>query len=349
MGLVIYIDMDYFFAACEELRHPELKGMPLIVGTSPEQAKLRGVVQTCNYEARKFGIRSGMPTAEAFKLNPQVNYLPSDEKYYESMSTKVLEAVSSYGMRLEQMSIDEFALDSGMYAYDLAKRKAEEIKVRINTDIGLPCTIGVSIGKTFAKMACDQAKPNGLMVIEEKDIGQFLEDKDVGKLIGVGSKTKARLNSLGIRTIGDLKRSNASRLVAEFGAMGAYMYALANGRETEKIKDPADALSIGRERTMEHNTEDKRELLSEASKLAKIVVAELNQKGFMFKTVSVKAKYQDFTERIRSRTLRHYSNSIEAVNESARQLMDDVIVGKPIRKIGVRLSTFTKSKGQKKL
>jgi nucleotidyltransferase/DNA polymerase involved in DNA repair len=349
LGLVIYIDMDYFFAACEELRHPELKGKPLIVGSAPEESRMRGVVQTCNYEARRFGIHSGMPSSDALKLKPDISYLPSDEAYYESMSSKILNVLMQYNMKIEQMSVDEFALDSGMYSYDIAERIAKEIKVSISSTTGLPCTVGVSIGKTFAKMACDQAKPNGLMVLEEKDLMQFLEDKDVGKLIGIGGKTKARLNAIDIKTIGDIRRANASKLVAEFGAMGAYMYALANGRDPERVKDPAEALSIGRERTLEHNTEDRRELLLEASKLAKVVVGELNQKGFLFKTVSIKAKYQDFTERIKSKTLRHYSNSLDMVSKSTEEMIDSVIVGKPIRKIGIRLSTFTKSKGQRKL
>jgi nucleotidyltransferase/DNA polymerase involved in DNA repair len=341
--------MDYFFAACEELRHPELKGKPLIVGTHQAELKMRGVVQTCNYEARAFGIRSAMPTQEAFKLKPDIAYLPSDETYYEQISDRVQKLLLQYGIKMEKISVDEFAIDSGLEDYGSAQLLAEKMKENIGKSIGLPCTIGVSVGKTFAKMACDQAKPNGLMVLKEEELESFLKDKEVTKLIGIGNKTKVRLNAMGIKTIGDIKKANASKLVAEFGAVGAYMYSLANGRETEKIEDPADALSIGRERTLEHNSEDREELLGEIAKLSKVVVGELKGKGMVFKTVSIKAKYSDFSERIKSKTLQHYSDSQEPIDISARSLIDLLMIGKPIRKIGVRVSTLINAAGQKKL
>ncbi len=204
LPLVLFVDMDYFFAACEELRHPELKGKPFIVGSAPVRSKDRGVVETCNYETRKLGVHSAMPYAQAQKLVPNLAYLESDDKYYMEISEKVMKTVKSYGFKTEVISIDEAALDIGEISYEKAGELAGSIKEAINTDIGLPCTIGISIGKVYAKMACDTAKPDGIGTLKREDIKEFLKDRKVSALLGVGRKTSERLKEMKVDTIGEL-------------------------------------------------------------------------------------------------------------------------------------------------
>ena len=348
---IIHLDMDYFFGACEELRHPEFKGRPLVVGTSPEKDKNRGVVQTCNYEARAFGIRSGMPTAQAFKLHADLVYLQEDYEYYDGMSRKVHDLLREYNFPIEQMSIDEFAIDLGSMGYEEAERLSGEIKGRIRKELGLPCTIGISCGKVFAKMVCDDAKPDGLKTVREDEVREFLGEKGVGKLPGIGKKTEERLHEIGIEKIGDIAKANVIELMDRFGIFGKEMYELANGIDESKVIEKYDVLSIGREATLDEPTRDAVKINSKLSELAHTVKEEVDKKGFTFKTIGVKVRFQDFTEKVKSRSLQNYSNSEELMYRMAVDMIAALIGSKEeyVRKVGVRVSSFSGGKGQKRL
>jgi len=347
--VVVHIDMDYFFGACEELRHPEMKGKPLIVGTSLEKDKMRGVVQTANYEARKYGVRSGMPTMQAYKLCKDLIYIHEDYDYYDSISKKIAVLLASYHRPMEQMSIDEFGVDFGKEGYHEAELIAREIKERINKEIGIPCTVGISYSKVFAKMACDSAKPNGFKVLKEEDVKSFLNEKDVGKLPGIGVKTGERLKEMGINTIGALAKANPLVLIEKFGSFGKEMFELANGIDRSRIVEKYDVLSIGRESTLDEPTTDFEKIKKKLLELTKEVKAEIDRGGYTFKTVSVKARYNDFTESIRNRSMAHYSNSEELIFNTACSLIDELIGDKKIRKVGVRVSSLSGGLGQRKL
>ena len=193
MGLFLLIDMDYFFAACEELRHHEYKDKALVVGTSSSENKEKGVVQTCNYIARQYGIHSAMSISDALKLNPNLTYLASDEAYYEQISHKLEHLIRSRNLRMEVMSIDEIAIETNNDNYAEALALAESIKEEINSNLGLPCTIGVSSAIVYAKMVCDAYKPNKIGVVRREDLVNFIKDKEVKAIIGVGVYVK--LNS----------------------------------------------------------------------------------------------------------------------------------------------------------
>jgi nucleotidyltransferase/DNA polymerase involved in DNA repair len=349
MGIVIFIDMDYFFAACEELHHPEIKGKPFAVGTAPEASKIRGVIQTCNYEARAFGVRSGMSTAIALQKKPDMIYLESDDVYYEEVSKRILEILKRYGMAVEECSIDEFAIDAAALDYEKAFETGKRIKGEINADLGLPCTVGVSFGKTFAKMACDDGKPNGAVLLKEAEIPKFLSAKEVRKLPGIGPKTEEKLHSIGIRTIGELAKADTSMLLAEFGSIGSELHNLSNGVDNSKIIDSQEAVSIGRERTMESETNDLAVIDMEIDSLSDAVVVELKKKSYSYKNVTAKARYSDFTFRIKSRTLQNYSDSPAILKSVSKQLIRELITSKKMRKVGVRVSTLISSKGQNRL
>lgn len=347
--VVVHIDMDYFFGACEELRHSELKGKPFVVGTAAEKDKMRGVVQTANYEARKYGIKSGMPTMQAFKLYSELSYFKEDYDYYESISKRIESLLASYHRPIERMSIDEFAIDFGKESYYESELTAKEMKERINKEIGLPCTVGVSYSKTFAKMACDSAKPNGFKVIKEEEIKEFLGNKDVSKLPGIGVKTEARLKEMGISRIGELAVANPLLLIDKFGSFGKEMFELANGIDRSKIVERAETLSIGRESTLEEPTADMQKIDKKLGELSREVKRELDKKGYVFKSVSVKARYQDFTEAIRNASLTHYSNSEELMLGMAHKLMEKLVGNKEVRKVGVRVSSLSGGIGQRRL
>ncbi len=174
--------MDSFYASCELLRRPELNGKIFVVGTGDEEHKLRGVVETASYAAKRAGIRSAMPVATALKIKPDLVYVPADHEYYEQISQKVMTLLKSYKYPTEVLSIDEAALDLGEIDYQKAEKLGKDLKERVSKELGLPCTVGISSGKIFAKMVCDAAKPDGLKVVTEKDIVKFLEGKDVDKI-----------------------------------------------------------------------------------------------------------------------------------------------------------------------
>ncbi len=350
MTIVIFIDMDYFFAACEELRHQELKGIPLAVGTAKESEKYRGVIQTCNYVARKFGVRSGMPTTNAYRLCPNLAYLESDDKYYSDISNKIMQLLRSYNRKIEQMSVDEAAMEVIELNYDESYLLGMEIKNKIKNEIGLTCTIGISFGPTFAKMATDASKPDGLMIIKEEDIHNFLKDKKISKLPGIGPKTEQRMMELGIKTIDNLAKYNPILLSEKFGYVGLELHALANGIDNKKISDKNDRLSIGRERTLNVDTSDINELSKMIDILSNEVYNEILDGNYWFKGIGIKVKYSDFNFVTRNK---HFNNNIDSLNtikSTAVALIKPLIKNDvKIRKIGVRVFAINKIGGQKKL
>ena len=341
--------MDYFYAACEELRRPELRGKPLIVGTYGEKDKLRGVVQTCNYEARKYGIRSGIPTAKAFALCKELAYAAPDDIYYDEMSRKVMDIMREAGFPMEVISIDEAALDISKLDYAGAQKLAEGIKGEIASRLGLPCSIGVSTGKAFAKMACDSAKPNGILVVRADALIDFLKDKDVGELPGVGRKTEERLKARGVSTVSELARSDPMVLIDEFGVAGKELYMLAHGVDDSKIVERYEALSVGRERTLDKDAVRVDEILDVVKGITDEVMKGVHARGLLFRNIGVKVRYADFTEHIRSASTNNYTDSGELVYSTALHLMRGLMTGARVRKVGVRVSRLISRKGQKRL
>jgi nucleotidyltransferase/DNA polymerase involved in DNA repair len=341
--------MDYFYAACEEVRHPELKAKSFVVGTATIAKKERGVVQTANYEARKFGIHSAMSTMHALKLKPDLIYLESDYKYYDEVSDKVMKLLRSYGFVTEVISVDEAALDIGNKTYGDAELLAKEIKKKINVELGLPCTIGISFSKTYAKMVCDSAKPNGLGILTEEKIQSFLKDKKVEDILGVGKKTAEKLRSMGFDTIGELARADPNLLVEKFRVFGRELFLVANGRDESKVEDNYSVMSVGRERTLENQTRELEEMDRMLKELSKEVIDEIRKQGLWFKGISVKARYSDFTERIKNKKLNNYTDSFDVLYGTATQLIKELVDKKNVRKVGVRAYLLSQKKGQRSI
>lgn len=352
MRLIALVDMDYFFAACEELRRPEIKGKPVVVGADPKGGNGRGVVSTCNYPARKFGIRSGMPISMAYRLNKNAIFLPVDWEYYEKLSKQVMAVAKEYADKFEQVSVDEAYLDLSKRAnsYEEALTIADRLKEDIKSQTGLPCSIGVGTNKLISKMACEAAKPGGVKVIKEEDAKAFLSKKPIGDLYGVGRKMKDKLEGLGYKTIGDLAKANLASLVGRFGVYGAELYNYANGRDDSEVEENYEIKSIGRERTFEKDTTDRAEIVKMIKNISAEVAAEVKKSGFAYKTVTIKIRYENFEEHLKSKSLSHLSDDQNEMSTNAIILFDMCAEkDAKIRKIGVRASNLRKYKGQKKI
>jgi len=346
------IDMDYFFAACEELRRPDIKDKPVVVGADPKKGNGRGVVSTCNYVARKYGIHSGMPISMAYRLKPDAVFLPLDEPYYESLSEKVMGIIRSHADKFEQASIDEAFIDVSkrISSYDEAFELAKEIKEEIKEKTGLPCSIGIGPSKLIAKMACEAAKPNGIKVVKEDETKAFISDMPIGKLYGVGKKTAEKLESLGYKKVSDVANANPMKLMDIFGVYGIDLYKAANGIDESEVEESYEVKSIGREKTFEKDTRSIEELEKAIRDMSAEIVQDVKRQGFAFSTVSIKLRFSDFDEHIKSKSLNYSTDSEQEIEKSAIELLNEYYdKEKLVRKIGVRVSGLKPFKGQKKL
>ena len=345
MRLILLVDMDYFFVACEELRRPDIKGKPAVVGSDPRPTGGRGVVMTANYPARKFGLRSGMPLSLAYRIKKDTIYMPEDFEYYEQVSRKVMDLIKKYADRFEQVSIDEAFADVSVRAksYEDALALAARLKKEMKEELGLPCSIGVSTNKLVAKMASEDAKPNGIKLVKEADAKEFLSGKRVGDLYGVGKKMGKVLEGFGYKTIGDLAKANPVVLVERFKSYGAELHNSANGIDESEVQENWEVKSIGRERTFARDTSDREEVARLFGGMSKEVGEELGKQGLAFKVVTIKLRYADFEEVLKSRSLTHRSVDPEEISRVAIQLFDRYAErGEELRKIGVRVSNLVK-------
>ena len=345
MRVIMLADMDYFFAACEEARNRALSEVPLVIGSDEKMQNGRGVVMTCNYKARAFGIHSGMALSNAYRIKPDAVFMKMDYPYYERVSAEIMVTLRSYAENFEQVSIDEAYLDvsSIIKAEDSAAQYAREIASAIKAKTALSCSIGISNNKLLAKMACEEAKPAGICTVWEKDAKIFLKDLPIGKLYGVGKMTEQKLKAAGYDTIGkfaSISPSSAERLL---GSYGLVTLQYANGIDPEEVSESTEIKSIGRERTFDFDTSDI-DLISETiRKLSSEVADEIKKQGLSFSTVTIKLRYFDFSDAFRSKTIRR-SSSEETISKVALEIMlHSLDSSKKLRKVGVRVSSLSKN------
>ncbi len=346
------IDMDYFYVACEELRNSEIKSRPAIVGSDPKGGQGRGVVMTCNYMAREFGIHSGMPISMAYRIKPDALYLPLDYDYYESVSKKIMERIKGFAGRFEQVSIDEAFIDVSdkLHGYAEAEECAKRIRNEVLGTVGIKCSIGIGPNKLIAKMACEKAKPNGIKIVKENEVREFLSGSKVDELYGIGAKTAERLKKLGYATVDELSKASNMALADEFGvSFGAEIKAFANGIDGREVTENYDVKSIGREFTFEKDTESGEEIRSAIGRLSSEVMKDVAKNQVSFKTITIKLRYYDFTEHLHSRSVK-VTNSVDTLIQTAEELYsENADRSKKIRKIGVRVSGLISYKGQKRI
>ena len=351
MRTIMLIDMDYFFAACEEIKRREPTSRPTIVGADPKGGRGRGVVMTCNYVARKLGIHSAMPISSAYKIAPEAEYLPMDYSYYERKSNEALSIIKRFSGAAEQVSIDEFFIDVSLKVsnHDEALRLAEKVKAAISSEAMLPCSIGISSTKLVAKMACEKAKPNGIKFVGEAESKEFMWPLPVGELYGVGAKTRERLEKMGYKTIGDLSKVNVMALMDEFDSFGIELHNLSNCIDPREVVENYEIKSIGKEYTFGKDTKDDSEVIKSIKELSASLGKDVSAKKFSFKSVTLKLRYMDFTEHMHSRSIRPTGLPGEIAKTAVEIYLENVDRTKKIRKIGVRVSGLQDYKNQKLL
>jgi DNA polymerase IV (DinB-like DNA polymerase) len=350
--IIFHMDMDHFYTAVEEREHPEYKGKPVVVGADPKEGKGRGVVSTSNYEARKAGVRSGIPISRAWNLCPEAVYLPPNFPLYIRVSNEIMAIARKYADKFEQWGIDEAFLDVSARVKDSAEAEvlAKRLKREVHETEHLTCSIGVGPNKLIAKVASDYQKPDGLTIVKEDEAEAFLAPLPVRKLLWVGRKTEAKLKSIGVNTIGDLARFDPTRLAEAFGVMGTQMHLMARGIDRSEVEERTEVKSISHETTFEEDTDDSETVIAALDALAAEVAKEVAGQKLYFKTVTVKVRYENFETHTRSKTLAYITNRPQDLQKTARKLLDPYLNrNRKIRLIGVRASSFVKGEKQKTL
>lgn len=350
--IIFHLDMDHFYTAVETRERPELAGKPVVVGADPKGGAGRGVVSTSNYEARKAGVRSGIPISRAWKLCPNAVYLPPNFPLYIRVSNQIMAIARGYADRFEQWGIDEAFLDVSNRVKDYAEAEAlaKQIKQEILQKEQLTCSIGVGPNKIIAKIASDYQKPDGLTIVKEADAERFLEPLPVRKLLWVGRKTEPKLKALGIETVGDLARFDPAVLTELFGVAGRQMYLMAHGVDRSEVQERAGVKSISHETTFEEDTANAQAVLDALDTLAEEVSKEAQTQRLFFKTVTVKVRYENFETHTKSKTLQFMTNRPQDSKKTARELLLPYLqVERKIRLIGVRVSSFVSGAKQQTL
>ncbi len=352
MRIIFHLDMDHFYTAVEERENPTIKGNPVIVGSDPKEGKGRGVVSTSNYEARASGIRSGMPISQAWRLCPKAVYLPPNFPLYIKVSGEIMAIARKYAGKFEQWGIDEAFMDVTDRVKDWteAETLARQIKQDIKNTEHLTASIGVGPNKLIAKVASDFQKPDGLTIVKEEDAQKFLDPLPVRKLLWVGKKTEPKLKALGINTIGDLARYDPSVLSSMFGVMGMQMHLMAKGLDRSEVEEREGVKSVSHETTFEEDTADPAAILQALDALCENVAKETTDQKLLFKTVTVKIRYQGFETHTKSKTLPRLTNRVEDLKKTAKELLLPYLyTERKMRLIGVRVSSLVSCEKQKTL
>ena len=364
--------MDAFYASVELLRYPQLRGRPLVIGGRRRGAEGtaiptlreysgRGVITTATYEARAFGLHSGMGLMKAAKLAPDALLLPADFDEYRRYSRMFKDAVRAMAPEIEDRGIDEIYIDLTHLVESSAAEGAPDPWARarvVATDIqravreatGLSCSVGITPNKLLSKIASELEKPGGLTVVTEADIPARIWPLPARKINGIGPKAAARLEALGIRTIGELAQAAPALLIERFGMnSGAWMHEAAHGRDERPVVTRSEPKSISRETTFEedlHPVRDKERLSRVFTSLCVRVAADLARKGYLGKTIGLKLRYDNFKTVTRDRTLDEPIGDAAAIRRAAGECLKRVPLERRIRLLGVRVAALSKAGAQ---
>ncbi|MGA7846108.1 MAG: DNA polymerase IV [Thermoplasmata archaeon] len=326
MRWCLYVDMDAFYVSCELRDRPELKGLPVAVGPNPREGHPRGVVLSASYEARKFGLRSALPVGRAHALCPTAVWIPPDFSKYGAAAKAVRQVLGRFSPEVVPFSIDEAAVLFDLPTAEAARALAIEVQKALAAELQLPCSIGVSPYRTVAKIATDRAKPGGICLVEPDATAEFLAPMRVGAIPGVGPKTQAILEGLGVQTIGDLRTTDAHTLVRRFGTFGEELRALAAGtpRETGEI-EVGPPKSRSSDQTLSEDTRDLVVLEGVVRDLAREAALSVQSEGFRYETVTLRLRWEDFQQIQRGRTLGAAREGSEPSIREALRLLRELL------------------------
>ena len=341
MRKIIHIDMDAFYASIEQRDNPEYRGKPIAVGGSPEGRG--GVVATASYEARKYGVRSAMPSKKALQLCPHIIFIRPRFDAYKEASQKIREIFGRYTDLIEPLSLDEAFLDVTTdkqnigSAIDIAK----DIRLAIKQELNLTASAGVSVNKFVAKIASDINKPNGLTFIGPSRIEAFMESLPIEKFYGVGKVTADKMRSMGIFFGADLKRLSENDLIRHFGKSGKFFYQIVRGVDERPVRPDRETKSVGAEDTFATDLTTIGELQEELKKIAEVVQARLTRHELKGRTITLKVKFHDFRLITRSQSLAEPTSDLETIIRISSQLMSAALDDQDkIRLLGISVSNF---------
>jgi DNA polymerase IV (DinB-like DNA polymerase) len=354
--VIILVDLDYFFAQCEELRNPALKGKPVVVGMYSGRTEDSGAVSTSNYEARKFVVKSGIPLFLAKKRleGTEAVFLPVDYDYYQQISDKIMQTLRVYADAFEQVGIDEAYLDVSKKNngdFQAAKTLVQEMKRTVKQAVGVTFSAGIAPNKLIAKIASDVQKPDGVTVVLPEEVERFLSPLPVDRLLGVGRKTTVKMDALGIKTIGDLAKYDAQKLLEVFGKnLGVYFHNAANGIDNEPVQETGEAESVSRIATLKENTRDLAVIMEKTDQLIEDIGNELTQKNLSFKQVGIIVIMTNLNAKSRMQTLDKPTNDLATLKKTVHELFEKYLDESEleIRRVGVRVSHFVKEEAEQK-
>lgn len=337
--VILHIDMDAFFASVEIKDNNNLRGKPVIVGGTTE----RGVVSTCSYEARKYGVRSAMPVFIARELCPNGIFVPVRMSRYKEISNRIFKIFSDVTDIIEPLSIDEAYLDIS-HINDNPMNIAMYIKRRVYKELGLTLSIGISYNKFLAKIASEWNKPNGIKVITKDMIPDVLFPLDVGKVYGLGKKAVEKLNNIGIFSVKDLYDLDRDYMIEYLGNSAIDIYNKIRGIDNREVAVSSIRKSYGRETTLSNNTIEKSELLNYIRFFTNQITNNLQRDNIKIKTITIKLKSASFENHTRSKTIDKYTDSFEEIFATASDLLMNTEINVPIRLIGVSVSSIEQKK-----
>jgi DNA polymerase-4 len=336
---ILHVDLDAFFAAVEQRDRPELRGRPVIVGGDPRG---RGVVSAASYEARRFGVHSAMSLREAVRRCPEGVFLPVDGRRYQQASRDVMAVLRRSTPQVEPISIDEAFLDvtGSRQLFGDGEAIARSIKAAVREEVGLTASVGVASTKLVAKIASDLRKPDGLVVVPPGAEATFLAPLPIGRLWGVGEKTRMVLADFGVQTIGDLAALPPDVVVRRFGKHGASLVERARGVDAERVHAGDPAKSVGHEHTFDADTSDPEVIERTLLAMAEGVSGRLRSAGVRASTIAVKIRDASFRTMTRQRTLREPTDLTEPIYHAALELARPEVRGRRIRLLGVTASNL---------
>ena len=362
--VIAHLDMDAFYASVELLRYPDLRGRPVVIGGGRDRQPVlqpdgtrryatlreyagRGVITTCTYEARAFGVHSGMGVMKAARLAPDAVLLPVDFEEYRRYSQRFKEAVRSVAPVIEDRGIDEIYIDLTDFPgaqRDAGHAAARALKDAVLNATGLRCSIGVTPNKLLSKIASELDKPDGLTLLDAADIPTRIWPLAAAKINGIGPKAAARLAGFGIHTVGDVAAADPTFLLTEFGrSYGAWLHAAAHGCDDRAIVTCREPKSISRETTFErdlHAVRDRAELSEQFTRLCERLAGDLQRKGYATRTLGIKLRYDDFKSVTRDMTLPVAITDAPSIRQAAGTCLKRVDLSRRLRLLGVRAGTL---------
>lgn len=339
--IILHVDMDSFYASIEKNEDPNLKDQPVIVFMGRTEG--RQAVAACSYEARKYGVKSGMPLSVAKKLCQKAVFKQANHNLYNEVSTRIIDILKQYTDIIEKVSIDEAYLDITNKAKDYREAKNISINIKhiIKQKENLTCSIGIAPNKTIAKIASAHKKPDGITTVTPDCVKGFLHPLSVKKIPGIGKKTADELKKLGIETIEDIAQKPKVTLVERFGKIGVWMWDIANGIDETPVQESDEIKSISALRTLEEDTSNWKTIFETINIMINEVYQRVKEENYLFKTIGIILTFEDFKNTTRAKTLHKHVSSNEIIQDTVKQLLVEFEKEtRKIRRVGIKISNF---------